>query len=146
MDLGHFYLVNMKIELGIGKLLGIFGVILIAIFLIFAVKNSFSKENNVNGNAVNDNIVNGEEQVVDLTVKGYNYYPNTINLQYNVPAKIVVDTDKVKGCLQNIAIPEFNIRKLVRQGDNVISFIPNKKGTFSFSCSMGMGFGKIVVS
>src|SRR3989344_6059622 len=144
MDLGHFYLVNMKIELGIGKLLGIFGVILIAIFLIFAVKNSFSKENNVNGNAVNDNIVNGEEQVVDLTVKGYNYYPNTINLQYNVPAKIVVDTDKVKGCLQNIAIPEFNIRKLVRQGDNVISFIPNKKGTFSFSCSMGMGFGKIV--
>nr|MBI4156621.1 cupredoxin domain-containing protein [Candidatus Woesearchaeota archaeon] len=136
----------MKIELGIGKLLGIFGVILIAIFLIFAVKNSFSKGDNVNGSIVNDNIVNGEGQVVDLTVKDYNYYPNTINLAYNVPAKIVVDTDKVKGCFQNIAIPEFNIRKLVRQGDNVISFIPNKKGTFSFSCSMGMGFGKIVVS
>ena len=58
----------------------------------------------------------------------------------------MVDTNKVRGCLQSIVIPDFGVRKFVTAKDNIISFVPDKKGTFSFSCSMGMGFGKIVVS
>ena len=118
--------------------------IIIAIGSFVFITAKPERSNVITGRAIDAG--NAEIQKMTLSVKNYNYYPNTINLQYNVPAKIVVDTDKVRGCFQNIAIPEFNIRKLVRQGDNVISFIPNKKGTFSFSCSMGMGFGKIVVS
>ena len=133
--------------MNIGKLLGIIGIILMATFLLVAARNILS-----NGKAdaaiVSDipAVYNGEEQVVDLTVKDYNYFPQIINLKYNVPAKIIVDTDKVKGCLQSIVIPDFKIRKFVTSKDNVISFTPDKKGTFSFSCSMGMGFGKVVVS
>ena len=133
----------------LGKLLGIIGIILISVFLLVAIRNYFSNfqitkdiVKEVDAGIKN----NGEEQVVDLSVKNYNYYPNTINLKYNIPAKIVVDTSKVKGCLQSIVIPDFGIRKFVRANDNIISFTPNKKGTFSFSCSMGMGFGKIVVN
>ena len=131
----------------IGKLLGIIGVILMATFLLVAARNIFSN-GKVDAAIVSDTPTesNGEEQVVDLTVKDYNYYPNTINLKYNVPAKIVVDTNKVRGCLQSIVIPDFGVRKFVTAKDNIISFVPDKKGTFSFSCSMGMGFGKIVVS
>ncbi len=130
----------------IGKLFGIVGVILMAVFLLVAARNFFS--NNVNSDDVikDDNVNNGNEQVVDLTVKDYNYFPQVINLKYNVPTKIKVDTNKVKGCLQSIVIPDFGVRKFVKNNDNIISFTPNKKGTFSFSCSMGMGFGKIVVS
>ncbi|AJF62781.1 MAG: hypothetical protein QT11_C0001G0640 [archaeon GW2011_AR20] len=133
----------------LGKLLGIIGIILISVFLLVAIRNYFSNSQ------ITNNIVkevdagaknNGEEQIVDLSVKNYNYYPNTINLKYNVPAKIVVDTNKVRGCLQSIVIPDFGVRKFVTAKDNIISFVPDKKGTFSFSCSMGMGFGKIVVS
>ena len=133
--------------MNIGKLLGVIGIILIATFLLVAARNIFS-----NGKAdaaiVSDipAVYNGEEQVVDLTVKDYNYFPQIINLKYNVPAKIIVDTNKVKGCMQSIVIPDFKIRKFVTSKDNVISFTPDKKGTFSFSCSMGMGFGKVVVS
>ncbi len=143
MGQDHFYSAKMQF----GKLLGIIGVILMSVFLLVAARNIL-----FNGKAdaaiVSDipTEYNGEEQVVDLTVKNYNYFPQIINLKYNVPAKIIVDTDKVKGCLQSIVIPDFKIRKFVTSKDNVISFTPNKKGTFSFSCSMGMGFGKIVVS
>jgi len=128
-----------------GKIIGIIGVILIGVFLIIAGKNILSK-NNIDGNVVVDTQDNLDEQKVELGMKNYNYYPNIINLKYNVPAKIVVKTDEVKGCLRSIVIPDFGIRKIIKDNDNVISFTPNKKGTFSFSCSMGMGFGKIVVN
>ena len=131
----------------LGKLIGFIGIILISVFLVVAVKNIFFN-NQITSNTIKEVNAdsNGGEQVVDLSVKDYNYYPNKINLKYNVPAKIVVDTSKVKGCLQSIVIPDFGIKKFVRGNDNTISFTPNKKGTFSFSCSMGMGFGKIIVS
>jgi len=133
--------------MNIGKLLGIIGIILMLTFLLVAARNIFSNSNVNAANILeNDNVNNDEEQVVDLTVKNYNYFPQIINLKYNIPAKIIVDTNKVRGCLQSIVIPDFNIKKFVTSKDNIISFIPNKKGTFSFSCSMGMGFGKIVVS
>ena len=102
--------------------------------------------NKINTNDIKDVNTNNGEQIVQLSMRDYNYYPNVINLKYNVPAKIIVDTNKVKGCLQSIVIPDFGVRKYVTAKDNIISFTPNKKGTFSFSCSMGMGFGKIVVS
>ena len=133
--------------MNIGKLLGIIGIILMFTFLLVAARNYFSNDN-VNVAVVEEvpNDYKGEEQVVDLTVQDYNYYPPIIDLKYNVPAKIIVNTNKVKGCLQSIVIPDFDIRKFVTARDNIIKFIPNKKGTFSYSCSMGMGFGKIRVS
>jgi len=131
----------------LGKLIGIIGIILISVFLVVAARNIFFNSQ-ITGNTIKevDAGSNSGEQVVDLSVKDYNYYPNVINLKYNVPAKIVVDTSRVKGCLQSIVIPDFGIKKFVRGNDNVIEFIPDKKGTFSFSCSMGMGFGKIAVN
>ena len=133
--------------MNIGKLLGIIGIILMATFLLVAARNFFGN-GNVDAQEVQEvpSENTGEVQVIDLTVKDYNYYPQVIDLKYNVPAKIIVDTDKVKGCLQSIVIPDFGIRKTVTSKNNIIEFTPDKKGSFSFSCSMGMGFGKIVVS
>ena len=132
-----------------GKIIGYIGILLILVFMVAATKNflvgSFNTDNNI---IVDDNVYvgNGEVQKVDLSVKDYNYFPQVINLKYNVPAEIIVDTSKVRGCLQSIVIPGFNVRKYVTPSDNVIRFLPNKKGEFGFSCSMGMGFGKIVVN
>ena len=120
----------------LGKLLGIIGVILIGVFLLIAIRNYFSN-NDLNTNTIQEVKASGDNanaQVVELGMKNYNYYPNVINLKYNIPAKIAVDTTKVRGCLQSIVIPDFGIRKFVTAKDNVISFTPNKKGTFSFSC------------
>ena len=130
-----------------GKILGIIGIMLMFIFAIVATKNFFSSTDGVNGGIVKDVKADaGNAQVVELSYKNYNYFPQIINLKYNVPAKIIVDTNKVKGCFASIVAPELGIRKFVRGSDNIISFIPNKKGTFIFSCAMGMGRGKIIVS
>lgn len=134
------------------KIIGIIGLILISVFVLVAARNYLSGENINNDNNINNNAINNEntnndnEQVIQLSMKNSNYYPNIINLKYNVPAKIVVDTNTVQGCLRSIVIPDFNVRKSITPNDNVISFTPNKKGTFRFSCSMGMGFGKIIVN
>ena len=79
-------------------------------------------------------------------MKDYNYYPRELNLKCGVPARIVVDTNKVRGCLQSIVIPDFCIKKAVNANDKVVEFTPNKRGTFSFSCSIGTGYGKIIIN
>lgn len=132
--------------MNLNKIIGVIGITLITVFLLVATRNFFSNNNSINNVVENVNAGDSNTQVIQLGMKNYNYYPNTINLKYNVPTKIVVKTDEVKGCLRSIVIPDFGIRKLITNADNVISFTPNKKGTFSFSCSMGMGFGKIIVS
>ena len=139
-------------DIGLGKILGVIGIILMVTFSLVAIRNFFYNSNTqIKGDSIKDveaaKINNNDgAQVVELTLKNFNYYPNIINLKKGVPAKIVVDTNKVRGCLASIVIPDFGVRKFVKASDNIISFTPNKKGTFSFSCSMGMGFGKIIVS
>ena len=89
-------------------------------------------------------VANGFQEVT-LTVQGGEYYPNPIRVKKGIPVKLVADLSSVRGCASSIVIPEFGVRKVVRQGDNVIEFTPDKSGTFQFSCSMGMYRGKIVV-
>ena len=140
MGLNLFYLIKMKIN----KIISIIGITLILAFTLVAMINFFSYKENIN--IIKEvKADSGDFQTVQLGFKDYNYYPNIIKLKYNVPAKIVVDTSKVKGCMRSIVIPDFNVRKLIKENDNVISFTPDKKGVFKFSCSMGMGFGRIVV-
>lgn len=105
-----------------------------------------SGPSNIDGNDVLDTTkIVGGVQIVDLSVKNGNYFPEIIRVKKGIPVKIVVDVNKVRGCLTSIVIPAFSIRKRVVQGDNTIEFTPTKKGEFSFSCIMGMGTGTIIV-
>ena len=144
MAQNHFYLTKMQI----GKLLGIIGVILMLTFLLVAGRNILVNGNKVTSNSIKEvsAAVGNDAQVVELTLKNYNYFPNTLNFKKDKLAKIIVDTNKVKGCFTSILIPDLGIRKLVTAKDNVIEFTPTKTGTFRFSCPMGMGSGKIIVS
>lgn len=89
-------------------------------------------------------VKNGVQEIT-LTVQGGTYYPSPIRVKKGVPVKITADLSSVRGCASSIVIPEFGVRKVVRQGDNAIEFTPGKSGTFGFSCSMGMYRGTIVV-
>ena len=88
---------------------------------------------------------NNGVQEVALTVQGGNYYPNPIRVKIGVPVKIVADIASMPGCSRSIVMPDFGVSKTVSEGDNAIEFTPGKSGTFSFSCSMGMYRGTIVV-
>lgn len=74
------------------------------------------------------------------------YKPDKIMLKEGKTYELeLVRTDN-NSCLEEIIIPEFNIRKFLPLNERVtISITPDKKGEFTFSCSMNMFHGKISV-
>ncbi len=89
--------------------------------------------------------VNGGVQEITLSVQGGTYQPNPIRVKKGIPVRLVADISAMPGCSKSIVMPDFGVRKVVRQGDNIIEFTPSQSGKFSFSCSMGMYRGTIVV-
>ena len=90
------------------------------------------------------NQAQGDTQKITLSEKNFNYYPDTITVQAGKPVEITLDSS-INGCLRSLAIPDLGIAKYARTAAEKIVFTPTKKGTFKFSCSMGMGFGTLVV-
>jgi hypothetical protein len=90
------------------------------------------------------NVKDGVQEVT-LRMEGWKYIMEPATLQKGIPVKMTVDLKTVTGCMTDIVIPSFNVRKVVRQGDNVIEFTPDKTGDFRMACSMNMGKGTFSV-
>ena len=88
--------------------------------------------------------IQGEVQRVTLSTKNFNYYPEQIEVEANKPVEITLDKT-VTGCFRSFTIRDLGVSKYAKTPADKIIFTPTKKGTFTFACSMGMGFGKIVV-
>ena len=86
----------------------------------------------------------GEFQKVVIGVKNLNYYPNTITVKSGIPVRIYLDSS-VTGCLRSFTIKDFGVAKYLKNANDYVEFTPNKKGTFRFACSMGMGTGTLIV-
>ena len=69
----------------------------------------------------------------------YNNYQDII-MQVNIPVKIIIHVDKkyLTGCNNELIIKDFNIKKQLIEGDNIIEFTPTKTGTFTYTCWMDM--------
>ena len=121
-------------------------VIVAVTFLIIAVVGVFvfvnGKGNQINGNSV-AGTTNSVQKIV-LSNKNFNYYPDTFEVKANMPVEITLDAS-LTGCLRSFAIRDLGVSKFARTPDDKIVFTPIQKGTFTFSCSMGMGYGKLVV-
>ncbi len=83
-------------------------------------------------------------QKVTLGLKNYNYWPNEVTVKAGAPVEITLD-QSVVGCLRSFSIKDFGVNKYSKSPDEKIVFTPNKKGKFRFSCSMGMGYGTLIV-
>ena len=77
-------------------------------------------------------------------MKNYNYYPNTITVKSGQPVELTLD-ESVRGCLRGFTIKDLGVSKYSKTPEDSIDFTPTEKGTFAFSCSMGMGYGTIIV-
>lgn len=98
--------------------------------------------NNVSEGTTNNNVLideNAPAQEVTLKYENWQYVMEPNELQAGVPVKLVVDMNTVRGCMRDVVISSFGIRKYVREGDNVIEFMPDKTGEFQIACSMNMG-------
>lgn len=120
-------------------LLGIFVIVLVIVggFMFF------NSGKNVNGNIVSDPVSEDAQKVI-LSIKNYNYYPNTITVESGKPVEITLDKS-VGGCYRSFNVKDLGISQYARTPEDKIVFTPNKKGTFAFACSMGMGYGKLIV-
>lgn len=89
--------------------------------------------------------VSSDVQKVMLSMQGGRYILEPSELRLGVPVEMEVQMDTVSGCMQDIVISSFGVRKYVQKGDNIIRFTPDKAGTFGIACSMNMGQGKFKV-
>jgi uncharacterized protein len=99
-----------------------------------------------NQSSPNETIVTKDLQTVTTTLD-YGRYP-AIAIKNNIPVKWTITAEKgvINGCNNEIIIPEYNLKVQLKEGDNVIEFTPNKAGTFSYSCWMGMIRSSITVT
>src|SRR3989344_2828486 len=103
----------------------ILGIIIIVIFAgFFILRNGENSNKEIVGNVAVAN--EGEKQKV------------------NQPVSMSLDKT-VSGCLRDFTIREFGIRKYLKTPEDTVEFTPNKKGTYTFACSMGMGTGTLIV-
>ena len=98
----------------------------------------------LDGNVIRDNNLEDIQKVI-LSMKNYNYYPNTVYVKVGKPVSISLD-NSVKGCYRTVVIGELGLKKTFRSSTDTLDFTPKEKGTYEFSCGMRMGVGKIIVN
>ena len=117
---------------------GIFLIIIITGFIFLKPSTA------TNGNIIDPTVVHGDVQKVLIGERNLNYYPNEITVNAGQPVSITLDKS-VKGCLRSFIIRDLGVSEFSKTPSETIDFTPSKKGTYTFSCSMGMGFGKLIV-
>ncbi|HLC54048.1 MAG TPA: cupredoxin domain-containing protein [Candidatus Nanoarchaeia archaeon] len=88
--------------------------------------------------------VNGTAQKVTIGMKNGNYYPNTLTVNAGQPVELALDSS-VTGCFRSFTIRELGISKYVKTPADTITFTLPRAGTYAFACSMGMGYGTLIV-
>lgn len=81
---------------------------------------------------------------IDLTYRGYS--PDVLFVKKDIPVHWIINVRQMTGCTDEIIMPEYNIRKRLEYGENIIEFVPKKLGDIKFSCWMQMVWGKFVVT
>lgn len=82
--------------------------------------------------------VSGGSQNVTSTIGASSYQPIVVQKGIPVRWNIRAKADEINGCNNAIIIPEYNVRKKLVPGDNIVTFTPAKSGTITFTCWMGM--------
>lgn len=85
------------------------------------------------------------ENSIDILVNG-GYKPERISIPYGKTTKLIFQRKDSNSCLEEVVLADFKIKKSLPLNEKVtVEITPNKKGTFDFSCAMGMFHGKLIV-
>jgi sulfite exporter TauE/SafE/copper chaperone CopZ len=84
-------------------------------------------------------------QIVNSTLLP-NRYP-AITVQQGIPVRWIINAPQgsINGCNNRFIIREYGIEHTFKPGENVVEFMPQKTGRFSYSCWMGMIRSSITV-
>ncbi len=85
-------------------------------------------------------------QLVKIQVTNHGYSPNKIQVKAGKPVELTLQSKETYSCALSFILQEFGVAVDLKPTDTKkVSFTPNKKGTFTFSCSMGMYSGTLEV-
>jgi plastocyanin domain-containing protein len=87
----------------------------------------------------------GGRQEAAITVKG-GYDPDTIRVERGRPVRLLFRRVETAACSEMVVFPDFDKSAHLPTGETVaIDLLPDKPGTFEFSCQMGMLRGRLIV-
>jgi len=87
----------------------------------------------------------GNLQKVEIVVEG-GYKPEVVRLKAGVPAELTFLRKSASSCFDEVLLPDFGKQAtLLVNEPYTFTIQPDKIGTFTYSCSMRMFFGKIEV-
>ena len=94
-----------------------------------------------------DTSLSGGIQELTLTADGrIGYTPSSLAVKKDIPVKLTVKYNGRGGCIKQFLIPTFGVNvTLPDNGSKLIEFTPNKSGSFTITCGMGMYRGTLVV-
>ncbi|HLD55959.1 MAG TPA: sulfite exporter TauE/SafE family protein [Candidatus Nanoarchaeia archaeon] len=95
-----------------------------------------------------NNIVIDSEgyQVIEMTVDGSGWTPDTFVLQKGIPVRWVIDGQEITNCNNAIQVPKLNLNFPIQKGKQTIEFTPTEVGVIPWSCWMGMIPGTFIVT
>jgi len=122
------------------------GILILAIIIMVAIAGALVLKSPEGRDPVQGKVVSNDRgaQKISLSIKNYNYYPQTITAKSGMPVEITLE-HSVSGCFRSFTIKGLGVSKYSKNPEDKIVFTPQKKGTYRFSCSMGMGFGTIII-
>ncbi len=120
--------------------------IVAAIPLLISQASATSASPSVAASSSTIPLVNGVQEIkLHASTSGYSISAFTV--KKGVPVRILFSADQYAGCGKQLLIPDFGIRQLVQDNEEVpVEFTPNKEGAFPFRCSMNMYRGTMTVT
>ncbi|MCR4278844.1 MAG: sulfite exporter TauE/SafE family protein [bacterium] len=92
------------------------------------------------------NIINGK-QFIQMEITEYGTYsPDVLTVVQGTPVEWSIFGGKYLGCANTLVLPAFGVNTYIKSGINTVRFTPTKAGRFTFSCSMGMIRGTMIVT
>lgn len=85
-------------------------------------------------------------QIAKIRVTNHGYEPKKLTVIAGKPVELTLESKETYSCALSFILPQFNIVVDLNPTDTKkVTFTPTRKGTYTFSCSMGMYSGTLEV-
>jgi sulfite exporter TauE/SafE len=102
-------------------------------------------DTNTKSTALTPALVDGV-QPVTINILNNGYSPKHFAVKSGTPVKLTVNAGEVYSCATAFTFRAFGINAFIKPNTNqIFSFTPDKKGIYTFACSMGMYSGTMEV-
>jgi len=100
----------------------------------------------INKNSEKNSVIENGFQEIRMDVTRYGWEPNNFVLKKGIPVKWIINGKEITGCNNAIQVPKLGLKFDIKQGEQVIEFIPTEEGTIRWSCWMGMIGGTFIIT